>query len=132
MKHRLSEREIPEALKTLGDEVAARLPEPYDLIAEWAKYVPLDRLFQLHGSSVVLCRNNDDGTVTMEFETIKAIGKNYIIPFDLIQKTQRYRRRTKDGRPPFTSLFDATIFLTRKGPIRRADFFEAVADAICS
>lgn len=126
MKHRLSEREIPEALKALGDEVAAKLPEPYDLIAEWAKYVPLEILLNLYFGCIAMYRDNDDGTIRM---TWSAAGlQDYVVPIDLHRRTYHYMDSTKALRPPTRALAESTIFVDENGPITEPTFLKKLKD----
>lgn len=131
MSLRLSERQIPSALRALGDEIAARLPEPYDLIAEWTNYVPLDVLLYVRVAALSMRLNPVDGMVTMLWDDLPGSDKDYIVPEDLRRRTLAYEKRTQDLRSCM-SYFDETIFFNENGIVREVDFLNAVSETIRS
>jgi hypothetical protein len=109
----------------LTDSTLARLPEPFDLVLEWTKYVPLDAVLWAHGFSLIDCNERNDGTVLLYWSDIPKIGQDYIIPANLYRRTLEYcvadapRRR-------FIDWTENRIFLVDGQPVSSLQVFAAV------
>lgn len=105
------------------DVIVSRLAEPFDIIMEWTRYVPLEQLLRLTPSA------------TMPWEDDHSTGLTYIrsdqlpdlcIPKSLHVKTNNYLDRSA---ALYLKSFIA-MFVQDSGAITPKDVFEAVFSAI--
>jgi hypothetical protein len=72
----------------LGTPLTKSLPPPFDLVAGWLAYVPLETLVRVHFFAMAAFHENEDSTVTMKWQA--PYGIEPIIPGDLLDKTLAY------------------------------------------
>lgn len=108
----------------LTNEIVRRLPEPYDLIAEWTKYVNLEFVLGLGAFHLVCCSKVGDALV---YDLDEA---RFSIPTALDEMTEDYVQRVvmpRYGRCGVLALFWDE---ERNGCLTPRDFRDAVRQAL--
>lgn len=117
----------------ITEALIARLRSPYNLIAEWTRYVPLDLILSVHVGMLGLYKDNGDGTVTLTYERSSRIGRNFVVPFDLFERTWRYDRDKPTKLDPRDRPYQKpAIFIDDGWYVSEAAFLDAVTEASAS
>lgn len=113
------------------DDLIALLESPYDLIAEWTRYVPLAVVLSLHIGMLGPYDDRRDGTVTMKWSAARTIGKDYVVPFDLYERTWFYLKSESADVSRIPGAQVPLIFVVGDHYITESDFYAAIEAAIC-
>ncbi len=132
-KMTISRQEGLDLEKLLEKPLRGLLPEPYDLVFEWAKYVPLESLLKLHFAANGIYRNNKDGTATMLWEALGAGQPT--VPLALVHKTIAREMTLWNGlsKPSIRKSLahrDSKIFLDHGRPVTPAMVRNAMERAL--
>lgn len=131
MKYRLSKRDLGLEVPDFTGKGIGLLESPYDLIADWAQYVPLDPLLELSIAAMILFKDNDDGTVTMKWSALTNPAIAPIVPLSLFRRTSRYLDDEDfSGVRRHLRWRDQRIFVVEGRPVGASMFRDAMARAL--
>jgi hypothetical protein len=74
----------------LTDEIVKRLPQPYDLIMEWTKYVDLDRALRFGISALIAGDKPTGDKILLAFSEFGFDEDDVVLPTDLFERTCAY------------------------------------------
>lgn len=118
-------RRLGLSIPGITDVILTRLDEPFDLIAQWTRFVSLDVVLTMSMTALDPFEENDDSKTTTLLSTWLP---GVIIPTNLRKRTEDFRKRTDHWRtgPPYY----IRLFLTTDGYVTRQEFFEATMAAL--